>query len=641
MCGIAGLIGWKDTTIKGRETVSKMREVLKHRGPDDNSIWVSENNYVYFSHSRLSILDLSKAGKQPMTSSCKRYIISYNGEIYNHFEIRSYLENKNFNIKWIGTSDTETLIESISKIGLKSTLELAHGMFAFAVFDKKTKDVFLVRDRFGEKPLYLLERQNSTFAFASEIISFDKVPNFKPILSIEGASNFFHRGCIAAPFSIWKNVTKLLPGSIYKFSSDISGNYKLIDRKQYWSVKETAIKGQNSKFPGSYEDAKKHLEKILYRVLDGQKLSDVPLGVFLSGGVDSSIVAALLQKSVSKKIKTFSIGFTEKIYDESNYAEAIASHLKTDHTTLKANPNDAIDLVEKMPAVYSEPFADASQIPTTLLCKLVKKYVSVALSGDGGDEVFTGYNRYLFAQKTFKILTFGPSWYRKSLSNIIKSIPPSFLNRSIGILGKKRFGDKAHKAADIMNSADLQDYYDKLTTYWPEKTIINHDYSHRYEFSGELGNIENMMLADQLNYLPNDILVKVDRSAMSTSLETRAPLLDHSLSEFAWRTPIEWRVDKFGGKKILREVLYEHVPRKLIDRPKQGFGMPVNEWLRGPLKEWAMNLLDKNNLPDEGMINGKIVRKIWNEHINGSRNWENRLWPILMWQQWSKYRSIS
>ncbi len=640
MCGIAGIVGLEGTENEISNIIRGMQSSLYHRGPDSKGSWSSTKDKISLIHTRLSILDLSKSGNQPMHSSCGQYIISFNGEIYNHLELRELLKSFNHNIQWKGHSDTETLLECFSILGLDKTLSLLKGMFAFALFDQKNKKIYLVRDRFGEKPLYLLNLKNGVFAFASEIAAFSFLPRFRPNLDLRAVSCFFQRGYIGAPLSIWQNVKKIMPGTKLVISLGGNRKYSVTNEYVYWSAKEVALSGQKNLYKGSYEECKKELESIMLKVLKGQSLSDVPLGVFLSGGIDSSIVAALMQKISSQRIKTFSIGFTDQKYDESFYAEAVANHLNTEHMTLFAEPSDAIKLIEDMPKIYSEPFADSSQIPTTLLATLVRKYVTVALSGDGGDEVFSGYSRYIFANKTFNLLIRGPLPLRKVLARFFKYLPPDFVNNIGQIVNFNRLGDKVYKASNIMLSEDLEEYYDQLITYWPKKSIVSSDDEFKYKFYEDLGGIENMMLADQLNYLPNDILVKVDRAAMSNSLETRAPLLDHTLAEFMWSTPNDWRIDKNGGKKILREVLYNYVPKAIIDRPKQGFGLPVNEWLRGPLKDWAINLFDKKHLPSDGMINGDLARKTLDEHFKNKRNWDYRLWPILMWQQWSVSKGL-
>ena len=635
MCGIAGLIGWTGTENQISDIIKKFQSSLHHRGPDNKGHWVSKKEMISLVHTRLSILDLSKSGNQPMHSSCDRYTISFNGEIYNHLEIRTILNSYKKNIFWKSTSDTETLLESFSILGIDETLKIIRGMFAIAVYDKKNKEINLIRDRYGEKPLYLLKLKNQIFAFSSDIIAFSDIKEFSLSLDLQGLACFFQRGYIAAPLSIWKNVKKIMPGTKTTISLGKDRKYYLSKEEKYWSIKDNAIYGQKNLYQGTYEEGKKDLENLFFEILKGQSLSDVPLGIFLSGGIDSSLIAALLKKISPSNIRTFSIGFENEMYDESKYAEAVANHLKTEHITLHAKSEDALRLVEEMPKVYSEPFADSSQIPTTLLSILAKKYVTVALCGDGGDELFSGYTRYIFANNSFKYFTMGPNLVRHTLSRIIKMFPPEVLNSFGKYLKVNRLGDRSYKASEIIVSQNLEDYYDKLISYWPNETIVSTKNTIKYEFSKELGNIENMMLADQLSYLPNDILVKGDRAAMSQSLETRSPFLDHHLSDFAWSTPLEWRIKNNKGKHILRDILYKHVPKKLIDRPKQGFGLPVNEWIRGPLKDWAINLVDKKNLPKDGFINGELARKILNEHLSHKRNWDYRLWPILMWQQWN------
>ncbi len=635
MCGISGLIGWPGSGHNGQLTIKKMIRSLHHRGPDDSGLWINNKKKIYFGHNRLSILDLSKSGSQPMTSLCERYVITFNGEIYNHLLIRQLIEKKS-KIIWRGTSDTETLVESVSSFGLEKTLQLARGMFSFCIFDNKDENIFLVRDRLGEKPLYLLNVESKFFAFASEISAFYKIKDYSPKINLDALACYFKRGWIASPLSILENVSKVLPGTIVNLKKNKYGNYFINKTSNYWDCSLVSIEKQKNHFEGNFEQSVSSLEKLLFEVLEGQSLSDVPLGVFLSGGIDSSLITALMQKNSRKKIKTFSIGFSDKNYDESYFAGKIAAHLNTDHLKLEATPLDAINLIEKMPFVYSEPFADSSQIPTTLLCNLVRQHVKVALTGDGGDELFSGYTRYLFAQNSFRSLNKYPQRFRKYFAQFLKMTSPNFINKLGEAFKIKRLGDKLHKATEIIHLNRFEDFYETLTTYWPDNTIIKNSKSYIYNFNDKLDNIENMMLADQLNYLPNDILVKGDRASMSVGLETRAPLLDHKVVEFAWSLPRSFRIEKNNGKRILRQILYKHVPKKLIDRPKQGFGMPVNDWLRGPLREWTEDLISTNNLPSDGLLDGNLVRRIWHEHLTGSRNWEYKLWPVLMWQQWQK-----
>ncbi len=635
MCGIAGFVGWKKSYNNAIVTLNKMKQTINHRGPDNNGTWSSRDLNVFFAHTRLSIIDLSSNGSQPMHSKCKRFTISFNGEIYNHLEIRCHFKKLGRDINWQGLSDTETLIESFSILGIKETLRLARGMFAIALFDHKRRKLYLIRDRYGEKPLYYFDSNDGFFAFGSEISVFKSISFFDEQINTKAATQFFRRGYIGSPQSIWQNVKKIVPGSMLTLSQK-NNVYFVENEEQYWSVKEKALTGQMKIFSGSYLDAKLELEQILLQVLGAQTRSDVPLGVFLSGGIDSSLIAALTQKISKEKIQTFSIGFKERAFDESRHAAAIAQHLGTSHETLYASPQDALQLIEEIPKIYSEPFADSSQLPTILLSTLVRKRVTVALSGDGGDELFGGYTRYIFGNRFFEKLRLYPLSIRCAFSNMLIKTPQTFFDFLGPLFGLKPASKRVLKLAAILRCNNFEDYYDLLTEYWPDETITEIKSKDKAIFDLSLGNVENMMLADQLNYLPDDILVKVDRAAMSQSLETRAPFLDHTLAEFAWTLPSDWRIHKNKGKVILQDLLSAYVPTELFDRPKQGFGVPIGEWIKGPLVEWAKDLCNKNDLPDEGLLNGRLVRKFLNEHISGKNNWDYRLWPVLMWQQWIK-----
>ena len=632
MCGVTGFVGWKGSLDSALSTLNKMKNSLVHRGPDGNDIWKSNSANAFLAHTRLSILDLSKKGSQPMKSKCGRYILSYNGEIYNPLEIRNLLKRKK-DSSWQSSTDSETLLESFSFFGVIKTLQLARGMFAIALFDVKKRKLYLTRDRFGEKPLYYLDKKNGCIAFGSELTAFNKFPGFSDDLDTESVSNYFLRGYIGAPRTVWRNVKKVMPGTILTFQN-IGNNYILQGEKTYWSIENVALHGQNNIFSGSYEDAKTKLDNILSEIIAAQLVSDVPLGVFLSGGIDSSLIAAFSQKINSSNIKTFSVGFQEKSYDESKYAEEIASYLGTDHETLFASSKDALSIIEDLPKIYSEPFADSSQLPTVVLCRMVKKHVTVALSGDGGDELFGGYVRYSFGSRNFGIIQKFPFLIRSFMSSTIKNISPGIFETFGNFVRWSDLPRKIYKLSDILECRSFESYYDLLTTYWPNGLLVDEKVKFKTVFKESLGPIENMMLTDQLQYLPNDILVKVDRAAMSESLETRSPLLDHQLAEFSWTLPNHWRFKNGQGKRILKEVLYQYLPKKLLERPKQGFGVPISAWLRGPLKDWANNLCSPTNLPNDGLINGAIVRKALDEHLSGKRNWDYRLWPILMWQQW-------
>ncbi len=634
MCGIAGIIGWIGTDEQISYISKKMRNSLHHRGPDGDGEWISKEDKVLLFHNRLSVIDLSSAGDQPIQSSCGRYVMTYNGEFYNHLQIRKLLKSIRPSLIWRGSSDTETLIECVCALGIKETIAKLRGMFALALYDKKEKKLYLARDRYGEKPLYYLRSKEGVYSFASEIGAFNDMPDFCPTIDLKAAAFFFKKGYIGAPFSVWKNVKKVMPGTIKTFVLDSDKKFKNLNDKSYWSVKSVALKGQKNLYFGSFENCKKDLEHLLLEIIEGQSLSDVPIGVFLSGGVDSSLIASLMQRTSNRAIKTFSIGFDNKMYNESIHAEAVAHHLRTDHTTMQISSNDVIDLVKEIPKIFSEPFADPSQIPTTLLAMLTRQHVKVALTGDGGDELFSGYSRYSYANGPYSTLIKSPEFLKILGSKFLKSFSPKLMNDLGKLFQINRLGDKLQKIGEVMQAKDMEDYYERLTSYSSTVSLNNSNNIPKYKFHEELGVIENMMLGDQVDYLPNDILAKVDRASMSQSLETRAPLLDHILAEFSWSLPMDWKLDKRGGKKILRQILYDHVPEKLIDRPKQGFSPPINDWLRGPLKDWSVELLSKKYLPDDGLIDGNLVRNFLNDHLKGKGNWDFKLWPVLMWQQW-------
>ena len=640
MCGIAGFAGWKGSFSEAEDSINGMKKSLHHRGPDSSGVWKSSTSNIFLAHSRLSIIDLSNKAHQPMTSKNGRFILCYNGEIYNHLEIRQSLKSSNANIKWESSSDTETLVEAFSVFGVIKTLKLIRGMFAIALFDVWEKKLHLIRDRFGEKPLYFIEPKNGFLAFCSEIKALKKIIGFKPEIDINSMASFFNRGYIGSSQSVWQGVKKILPGTIMTFRK-VSSGYAIERQITFWSTREEALLGQRNLYQGSYENAKNDLDNILTRVIADQLISDVPLGVFLSGGVDSSLIASFSQKASLKKIKTFSIGFEEKSFDESGHAKEIANHLGTSHENIFATPNDALEIIQDLPLIYCEPFADSSQIPTVLLSRLVKKKVTVALSGDGGDELFGGYTRYTFGNRSFRIIKNCPLIFRAFLARMIRRVPPKFFQSFGDTLGWSDLERKIYKLGDVLACRSFEEYYELLTTYWPAGTVMKEVYEKRQKFEESLGCVENMMLADQLNYLPDDILVKVDRAAMASSLETRAPLLDHQLAEFAWKLPSSWRIEGRNGKKLLKDVLYQYIPRNLINRPKQGFGVPISRWLRGPLRDWAQDLCSQSNLPEDGLIRGSLVRRKLDEHLSGKRNWDYRLWPILMWQQWQEVNRLS
>jgi asparagine synthase (glutamine-hydrolysing) len=648
MCGIVGFMGGENYSGTGgvHNILKNMSNAIVSRGPDDCGIW-SDNTYVGLAHRRLSILDLSPAGHQPMHSFSERFVMVYNGEIYNHLDLRNELKESGRKIEWKGHSDTETLLSGFAIWGIKQTINRCVGMFAFAVWDKYEKKLTLGRDRIGEKPLYFGWQgsgTSSSFLFSSELKSLKHHPAFSGDINRDSLSLLMRHNYIPAPHSIYQGIHKLLPG----YLMTVSLKNKKPVFYQYWSLVEKASSQINNPFTGTDEEAKNMLEKLLASSVKKQMISDVPLGAFLSGGVDSSIIVALMQSQSSKPIKTFSIGFDEKNYNEANYAKAVASHLNTDHTELYVDSQQALNVIPKLNSLYCEPFADSSQIPTYLVSELAKKKVSVCLTGDGGDEVFGGYNRYILTSNLWNRISKVPIPMKKSLSFGINSISPSGWNMALDSLQKffpekykmNNIGEKLHKGSRVLSSKSVDELYFRLVSNWdPQDIIIGVNEPETIlainnpEFDN-LDNIQKMMAKDTLTYLPDDIQVKVDRATMGVSLEGRAPFLDHKLIEFSWSLPLHLKIRNGTGKWLLREVLYRHVPKSLIERPKMGFGIPIDSWLRGPLRDWAEDLLDENRLSKEGYFNPRPIRKRWEEHLSGKFNWQNELWGILIFQSW-------
>tara|TARA_Y100000748_G_C15494408_1_gene487702 strand:+ start:819 stop:2741 length:1923 start_codon:yes stop_codon:yes gene_type:complete len=640
MCGIAGFSGTvKDPSI----SLSAMIKTISHRGPDDRGLWFDDNTQIGLAHSRLSILDLSSAGHQPMHSKSGRYVIVFNGEIYNYKQILRELEVVS-TIKMEGHSDTEVLLASIEKWGLEKTLRKTSGMFALALWDREKNILSLARDRVGEKPLYY-GWVNNVFVFASELKAFKQVGDFNNEIDRSALALLLRYSAIPAPFSIYKDINKLLPGYILEFNlkSKKLKNYK------FWSLEEVYKMGKKLKNFNSDKDAISELDNILSTAVAQQMNADVPLGAFLSGGIDSSLIVSLMQKQSQQRVNTFSIGFDVKGFNEAEHARAVANHLSTDHFDMYVTEQDALDVIPDLPHIYDEPFADSSQIPTYLVSKIAKQKVTVALSGDAGDELFGGYNRYIFTKSMFEKIKKTPSPIKYLARKLIYSLSEENWNKYFGNLFEKRFsnfGYKLHKGANVLNSTSIRELHFKLAsliqnpTDWlidasEHLTILNDGIDRYVGFS----QIEQMMIYDLLTYLPTDILTKVDRAAMAVSLETRVPFLDPSVIEFSAQLPLNYKIRNGESKWILRELLYKHVPKDLIQRPKMGFAVPLAEWLRGPLRDWAEMLLDERRLQNEGFFNVKVVRDKWNEHISGKRNWHYQLWNVLIFQTWLENNS--
>lgn len=646
MCGIAGSLT-KNTpldTSAVQANIRRMTAAINHRGPDQGDLWLDAEAGIALGHRRLSIVDISSAGRQPMDSACARYVIAFNGEVYNHTEIRAELNKLNAALKWRGHSDTEVMLAAITQWGLDAAVSRFVGMFAFALWDRKERALHLVRDRMGEKPLYYGWIGN-VFLFGSELKALRAHPAWQGEVDRNALTLLLRHNYIPAPYSIYKGIHKLLPGTIITIRREGAA---LPPPKVYWSAQEVAETGTASPFRGNDDEARDHLESLLRHSVGLQMVADVPLGAFLSGGVDSSTIVALMQAQSTQPVKTFTIGFTEEAYDEAKHAKAVAHHLGTDHSELYVSPKDALDVIPKLPQIYDEPFSDSSQIPTFLVSQLARQHVTVSLSGDAGDELFGGYKRYFLAKEIWNKIGWLPKSIRTSVASGLTALPVDkwgWLFHQLRFFLPRKFqqrshGDKLHKLAEILLASNSQEFYRGLISHWkspasvvldstePATALSEGDHIHLPNF------LERMMYVDSVSYLPDDILVKVDRASMAVSLESRIPLLDHRIVEFAWQIPLAMKIRNGQGKWLLRQVLYKYVPQQLIERPKMGFGVPIDSWLRGPLREWAENLLDEGRLKKESFFNPEPIRTKWNEHLSGKRNWQYYLWDILMFQAW-------
>jgi asparagine synthase (glutamine-hydrolysing) len=643
MCGFSGFYDSTHQLSDFEQQLTKMGDAIIHRGPDDGGIWFDQKVGLGFSHRRLAVVDLSEAGHQPMESSTGRYVIAFNGEIYNHFDLREELAINGGNTQWRGHSDTETLLACIEAWGLKQTMIKATGMFAIALWDKVESTLSLVRDRIGEKPLYY-GWHNGSFLFGSELKALTTHSTFHKEIDKDALTLLLRHNYIPTPYCIWKNTHKLTPGAI--FTLDLNSNES--STETYWSVKQTLESASTIQTTKNDKEAIDALEDVLSKAIAKQMVADVPLGAFLSGGIDSSVIVALMQSQSDVPIKTFSIGFHEKKYNEAEHAKAVAEHLATDHTELYVTADDALEVVPKLASMYDEPFADSSGIPTYLVSKMAKEKVTVALSGDAGDEIFCGYNRYVLTHGMWSKFKKIPVPLRKFCASVLTSISPMLwdkLGRGLEKLFPGRipayFGDKIHKGAGVLESKSIEELYKNLVSLWhePETLVLGAKEPETVVSDPQLkprlnSHLEVMMGTDMMSYLPDDILVKVDRAAMAVSLETRIPFLDHHLIEHAWKIPLTSKIRDGKGKWILREVLFRHVPRELIERPKMGFGIPLEDWLRGPLKSWAEQLLDHDRLVKEKIFCPRHIHSKWQEHQSGKRNWSYHLWTILMFQAW-------
>ena len=648
MCGLAGFWGGRFSAGESDAQLQRMTDAIAYRGPDAQGHWVDHGAGIALGHRRLAIVELSEAGAQPMLSFCGRYVLSFNGEIYNHLDLRDDTAIAARDIRWRGQSDTETLLNCFEVWGIAGTVQRAVGMFAFAVWDRKLRVLTLARDRFGEKPLYygrIGAGASAVFLFASELSSFAAYPGFLGEVDRDSLCMYMRHGNVGGARTIFRGVQKLLPGYLLTLS-DVAVEPAVAS---YWSLAQVAERGVADRFEGTPTEAVEALERIASRAVRQQMAADVPLGAFLSGGVDSSAIAALMQSQSMRRIKTFTIGFEDAGYNEAVHAKAVAQHLGTDHTELYVTPKEAIDTIGMLPRLYCEPFADSSQIPTYLVSRLARREgVKVSLSGDAGDEVFGGYNRYEMTARVWGRLSTVPVPVRRAAARLLLQLSPRRLDqlasRVPGLGRWPDLGGKIHKGARVMAASSAVHLYLGLVSQWsdPADVVLNCQEPESFltglrpALKG-LGDVEQMMALDTLTYLPDDILTKVDRAAMSVGLETRVPFLDHRLVEFAWQLPLNYKLRSENDtttKWILREMLFKHVPRRLIERPKQGFGIPIGSWLRGPLRDWAESLLGESRLRSDGFFDVAAVRGKWTEHLSGRRNWEHQLWCVLMFQAW-------
>ncbi len=646
MCGIAGF--WPTRPPPDVEAAIRgMAGALRHRGPDHQGFWLDRENGLALGHRRLSILDLSPEGDQPMESHSGRFVIVFNGEVYNYRELLDELRQSGAMIPLRGHSDTEGMLAAIEHWGLHEAVDRFVGMFAFALWDRRERDLYLVRDRLGIKPLYY-GWVDGAFVFGSELRAVRAYPGFRAEVDRGAVSLLLRHNCIPAPYSIYRGIHQLLPGHSLVVRSPAPHAGVPVP---YWSAARVAEQGSARPFLGTDDDAVGELDRLLREAVRLRMIADVPLGAFLSGGVDSSVVVALMQAQSDRPVRTFSIGSHDRGFDEARHAKAVARHLGTDHTELYVSPDDALSLVPRLPELFDEPFADSSQIPTYLVCELARQQVSVSLSGDGGDELFAGYNRHLWGGRVWSWMSRVPVSVRRAGSRALGGVAPrtwdDLLRRASPLLpsalNHRMPGYKLQKLAGLLSAESPEELYRRLASHWtdPASLVLGAtepqtaltDVSRR---SGLRDLTTRMMYLDLITYLPDDILTKVDRASMAVSLEARVPLLDHRVVEFAWTLPLSMKIRNGRSKWVLREVLHRYVPRKLIERPKMGFGIPLHSWLRGPLREWAEDLLDERRLRQEGFFDPGPVRRRWAEHLSGKQDWQYHLWDVLMFQAWLK-----
>ena len=644
MCGITGFIEDRPRQRDSLEsTISAMTDALAHRGPDDEGCWLDPERGVALGHRRLSIIDLSAEGRQPMISGSRRYIIVFNGEIYNYRLLQQELASLGHPFR--GHSDTEAVLAAIEEWGVEQAVTRFIGMFAFALWDTRDQVLYLVRDRLGIKPLYY-GWAGQTFLFASELKAMRRHPDFVGEIDRNSLALYMRHNYVPSPYSIYKDVCKLPAGTMLRL--DCSEVQRRPEPIIYWSARRICELGVAEPFEGSEEEAVTCLQNLLRDAVRIHMESDVPLGAFLSGGIDSSAVVAIMQEQSTRPVKTFTIGFHEQIYNEAEDAKAVATHLRTDHTELYVTEKEAMDCIPLLPQMYDEPFADSSQIPTYLISRLTRSQVTVSLSGDGGDELFAGYNRYVWVRKIWRALGLLPRSVRHGLSRPVGRVAERLARamqhtnyRVFGSFGSNSLAGKLDKLPELMSADHEERIYRILNSHWhkPSHLVMGASepptiLTDRNQWALLPGLMHRMMFLDLVTYLPDDILAKVDRASMAVSLEARVPLLDHRVVEFAWRIPLGMKLRNGVGKWILRQVLYKYVPQEMVERPKMGFGVPIGIWLRSSLREWAESLLDEGRLKAEGFFDVPSIRQKWREHVLGKWNWQYHLWDILMFEAW-------
>ena len=644
MCGIAGIFTSRPDRDGIESQAKAMAAMLSHRGPDSSGSWSALEDGVALGHARLSVIDVSDAGHQPMVSHCDRYAMTYNGEIYNFVELRKQLEHAGH--RFTGHSDTEVLVQAIAEWGFERTLQAIDGMFALAVWDRHDRCLYLARDKVGEKPLYYGWYGND-FLFASELKAFSVIEGFKPNIDRNVLALYVRYNYIPDPYCIFQGFHKLVPGCWCALSLAAGGVNP--DVQKYWSLESIAESGLNGAPPPNEHDAVEQLDDLLRSAVKQRAVADVPLGAFLSGGIDSSTIVAAMQAQSTDAIKTFSIGFDIPGYNEAPHAKAVAAHLGTDHTELYVDAAEALSVIPQMCSIYDEPFADSSQIPTFLVARLARRDVTVAMSGDAGDELFAGYLRYTLVRTIWRRIAYLPAPMRSMAERLLESLSPRKWDALFGALAPvvpvryrySSMGDKIHKLARLLSAVDPLDLYVRLVSLWqrPSELVVGagqnvDETDMRFPSGAAFDSISKMMCVDTQHYLCGDILTKVDRATMASSLETRIPFLDPAVIEFAWRLPLELKLRNGQGKWILRRVLERYLPRNLFERPKQGFGVPIDTWLRGPLREWSEDLLSAERLRNGGYFDPQAVRDTWHAHLAGGRNLQYQLWGMLSFEAW-------